>query len=133
MPPEEPPPNEESGSCVSLNIGTPGLAQPRTDEDKLTTPADGESSSDNCTSKVSDEKLAALPNLEADLENGEGAELKRNPSTIIPRKKRRGLFAQLVVGIPEIEDPVQYSRKIKNVIVFIIAIAAVAAPMGYFL
>jgi len=75
--------------------------------------------------------LAAAPDVEVDLENAEGAELKRKPSTIVPRKNRRGLFGQFVVGIPEIEDPVEYSRRIKTFIVFIIAIAAVAAPMGY--
>lgn len=75
--------------------------------------------------------LAAVPDVEVDLEIGEGTELKRKPPTIVPRMKRRGLFAQLVIGIPEIDDPVQYSAKIKNSIVFIIAIAAIAAPMGY--
>jgi hypothetical protein len=75
--------------------------------------------------------LAAVPDVEVDLENGEGAVLKRAPSNVIPRNKRRGLFAQLVIGIPEIDDPVQYSPKTKNFIVFIIAFAAIAAPMGY--
>src|ERR1700730_5899444 len=60
--------------------------------------------------------LAAAPEGEIDLENGDGAELKRKPSTIVPRTKRRGLFAYLVIGIPEIEDPVQYSPKTKNLI-----------------
>lgn len=73
----------------------------------------------------------STPNGEVDLESGEGSELKRTPSTVIPRNKRRGLFAQLVIGIPEIDDPVQYSRGIKNFIVFIIACAAIAGPMGF--
>lgn len=75
--------------------------------------------------------LAALPDIEVDLENGREAELKRKISNVIPRSKRRGLFAQLVIGIPEIDDPVQYSPRTKNFIVLIIAIAAIAAPMGY--
>jgi hypothetical protein len=75
--------------------------------------------------------LAAVPEVEVDLESGDGAELQRKPSAIIPRAKRRGLFAYLVVGMPEIEDPVQYSQQKKNFIVLIIALAAVAAPMGY--
>jgi len=74
--------------------------------------------------------LAAAPGVEVDLENGDGAELQRKASSIVPRAKRRGLFASLVVGMPEIEDPVQYSPKRKNFIVLIIALAAVAAPMG---
>ena len=73
------------------------------------------------------------PDVEVDLENGERKNLKRKPSSIIPRNKRRGLFAQLVIGIPEIDDPVQYSPKTKIFIVFIIATAAIAAPMGYYL
>jgi hypothetical protein len=75
--------------------------------------------------------LAAVPAVEVDLESGDGAELQRKPSAIVPRAKRRGLFAYLVVGMPEIEDPVQYSAQTKNFIVLIIALAAVAAPMGY--
>ena len=74
--------------------------------------------------------LPAAPGVEVDLENGDGAELQRKASSIVPRAKRRGLFASLVVGMPEIEDPVQYSPKRKNFIVLIIALAAVAAPMG---
>ena len=75
--------------------------------------------------------LAAVPDIEADLENGRGTELKWKISNVIPRSKRRGLFAQLVIGIPEIDDPVQYSPRTKNFIVLIVAIAAIAAPMGY--
>jgi hypothetical protein len=74
--------------------------------------------------------LAADPDLEVDLEHGDGTELKRRPSSIIPRKNRRGLLASLVIGIPEIEDPKQYSKKTKGFIVFVIAMAAIAAPMG---
>lgn len=81
----------------------------------------------------SEDILAVVPGVEVDLENGEGTELKRKPYNIIPRKKRRGLFAQLVIGIPEIDDPIQYSPKTKNFIVFIIAIAAITATMGYYL
>jgi hypothetical protein len=72
----------------------------------------------------------STPKSEVDLEVGEGAELKTTSSKVIPRNKRRGLFARLVIGIPEIDDPVQYSRGIKNFIVFIIACAALAGPMG---
>jgi|SRR5579862_498517 len=84
--------------------------------------------------KPSDRDLSSLaPSGEGDLESGEGAELKRTTSRVIPRTHRRGLFAQLVIGIPEIDDPVQYSRGKKNFIVFIIACAAIAAPMGHYL
>ena len=74
--------------------------------------------------------LAAAPDVEVDLENGDGTELKRDVSSVVPRAKRRGLLSQFVIGVPEIEDPVQYPKGTKNFIVFIIAIAATAAPMG---
>jgi hypothetical protein len=77
--------------------------------------------------------LAGVPDVEVDLESNQGDELKRKISNVIPRRNRRGLFAQLVIGIPEIDDPVQYSPRTKNFIVFIIAIAAIAAPMGYYI
>jgi hypothetical protein len=75
--------------------------------------------------------LAAVPDVDVDVEKADGTELKRKISNVIPRTKRRGLFAQLVIGIPEIDDPVQYPRRVKSFIVFIIAMAAIAAPMGY--
>lgn len=86
------------------------------------------------TTNVQDDSgdiLAAVPDVEVDLENGDGTELKRKISNIIPRTQRRGLFARLVIGIPEIDDPIQYPRRVKSFIVFIVAMAAIAAPMGY--
>jgi len=68
---------------------------------------------------------------EVDLEQGDKVEPKRKTLVIIPRKDRRGLFAQLVIGIPEVEDPVQYSPQVKGFIVFIIAVAAIVTPIGY--
>lgn len=75
---------------------------------------------------------SALPGSDIDIESGDGTELKRKPLDAIPRRKRRGLLAQLVIWIPEIDDPLQYSNNTKHFIVFIIAMAGVAAPMGYF-
>jgi len=91
---------------------------------------------DQCSQTIGAKKdggftLGGDPDSEVDLEQGEGTELKKKPSSIIPRRKRRGLFASVVIGIPEIDDPVQYSNKIKGFIVFIIAVAAIAAPMGF--
>jgi hypothetical protein len=71
------------------------------------------------------------PGSEVDLEQGTKAEPKRKALVIIPRKDRRGLFAQLVIGIPEVEDPIQYSPRVKGFIVFIIAVAAIVTPIGY--
>lgn len=47
----------------------------------------------------------------------------------VPRSQRRGLFARATI-LAEIEDPYQYSYKTKWFIVFLVAYAAAAAPMG---
>ena len=118
-------PEKDTSSNTSTTHDDSGLASNKTEKRRDT---------DRSSTRTEDDGgdiLAAVPDLEVDLENGEGTELKRTPSNVIPRNKRRGLFAQLVIGIPEIDDPVQYSPKTKNFIVFIIAFAAIAAPMGY--
>ena len=47
----------------------------------------------------------------------------------VPRSQRRGLFARVTI-LAEIEDPYQYSYKTKWFIVFLVAYAAAAGPMG---
>ena len=51
------------------------------------------------------------------------------PPVKVPRSKRRGLFARFAL-VAEIEEPKHYSRGIKWYITFVIALAAVAAPLG---
>lgn len=51
------------------------------------------------------------------------------PPVFVPRRRRRGLFAQLAV-LPEVEEPRHYPRKTKWLVTFVIAIAGMAAPMG---
>lgn len=51
------------------------------------------------------------------------------PPVKIPRANRRGLLARFTV-IAEVEEPKNYSRGTKWFITFIIALAAVAAPLG---
>lgn len=51
------------------------------------------------------------------------------PAVKVPRLKRRGLLGQLTL-VAEVEDPKTYSRKMKWFITFIVAVAAIAAPMG---
>ncbi|OAT08682.1 MFS multidrug resistance transporter [Blastomyces gilchristii SLH14081] len=50
-------------------------------------------------------------------------------AVVVPRNKRRGLLGRLAL-LPEVEDPQKYPRKTKWLITLIIAIAAVAAPLG---
>ena len=47
----------------------------------------------------------------------------------VPRSRRRGWFAKLVI-IPEVEEPKDYERRTKWIITFIIAIGGIAAPFG---
>lgn len=47
----------------------------------------------------------------------------------VPRSKRRGLFGRFSI-VAEVEEPKHYSRRIKWYITFVVALAAVAAPMG---
>ncbi|KAH8652360.1 major facilitator superfamily transporter multidrug resistance [Xylariales sp. PMI_506] len=54
---------------------------------------------------------------------------RSRPLSIVPRTKRRGLFAQLAM-IPEVDRPYDYSNKTKWTITVIVAMAAAAAPMG---
>ncbi|KAK1593164.1 major facilitator superfamily transporter [Colletotrichum navitas] len=49
--------------------------------------------------------------------------------SVVPRSKRRGLFAQLA-AIPEVDNPVSYHAKTKWTITLIVALAAAVSPMG---
>lgn len=49
--------------------------------------------------------------------------------TIVPRSKRRGLFARFCV-VPEVERPYDYSRKTKWTITLVVALAAAGGPLG---
>ncbi|KAM0798907.1 MFS transporter [Usnea florida] len=47
----------------------------------------------------------------------------------VPRSNRRGLFGRFAI-LAEVEEPKQYSRTTKWYITFVVALAAVAAPLG---
>lgn len=47
----------------------------------------------------------------------------------VPRSKRRGLFGRFTI-LAEVEEPKDYSNKTKWFITFIVALAALAAPLG---
>lgn len=49
--------------------------------------------------------------------------------SVVPRSKRRGLLGRFTI-IPEVENPQEYGRRTKWLITFLVALAAVAAPMG---
>lgn len=54
---------------------------------------------------------------------------RSRPLVVVPRKERRGLFAQLAL-LPEVERPYDYSRKTKWMITAIVAAAATTGPLG---
>lgn len=66
------------------------------------------------------EKNIPTENASSDLQPG---------PVVIPRLKRRGLFGQLTL-IAEVEDARNYGRQTKWFLTFIVAIAALPAPMG---
>lgn len=51
------------------------------------------------------------------------------PAIIVPRLKRRGLFAQLAL-VPEVENAKTYSRKTRWFLTIVVAAAGATAPMG---
>ena len=51
------------------------------------------------------------------------------PPVEVPRSLRRGLFGRFTL-LAEITEPKHYSRGVKWWITFIVALAAIAAPMG---
>ena len=53
-----------------------------------------------------------------------------NPAPVkVPHSKRRGLFGRFTI-VAEVEEPKHYPRRTKWFITFVIALAAVAAPLG---
>ena len=54
---------------------------------------------------------------------------RSRPLSIVPRRKRRGLFAQFAM-IPEVDRPYDYSRKTKWTITMVVALAAAGGPIG---
>ena len=53
-----------------------------------------------------------------------------NPAPVkVPHSRRRGLFGRFTI-VAEVEEPKHYRRRTKWFITFVIAAAAVAAPLG---
>lgn len=50
-------------------------------------------------------------------------------AVVVPHSQRRGLLARFAL-IPEVQDPYHYSQKTKWLLTFIIAVCAMAGPMG---
>ena len=105
---------------------------------------DHESSNEDVTSAL-EEKVevesnpgAALPKTEraAEETNTSQRDLEEveteteDPEPIkVPRSQRRGLFGRFTI-LAEVEEPKHYPRKVKWYITFVVALAAMAAPLG---
>ena len=87
----------------------------------------GNVSSDNTTSSVEhlDQKIGEN---KQDVEAGVESDVAP-PPVKVPRSQRRGLFGRFSL-LAEITEPKHYPRSVKWWITFIIAMAAIAAPMG---
>ena len=105
---------------------------------------DHESSKEDVSSEL-EEKLGDEANLSAALPKTENAvketstnqrDLEKveteteDPEPIkVPRSQRRGLFGRFTI-LAEVEEPKHYPRKTKWYITFVVALAAMAAPLG---
>ncbi|KAK9775546.1 putative Major facilitator superfamily (MFS) profile domain-containing protein [Seiridium cardinale] len=67
--------------------------------------------------------------IEPERAQSRASSTRSRPLSIVPRTKRRGLFAQLSV-LPEVNRPHDYSNRVKWTITTFVAIAGAAAPMG---
>ncbi|KAK4692634.1 hypothetical protein P7C71_g4613, partial [Lecanoromycetidae sp. Uapishka_2] len=94
----------------------------------------------NFEEKISDESSSHASQTSIDPEKGSGVEDKRDVEAAneeevtlvpvkVPRAQRRGLFGRFAL-VAEVEEPKHYPRRTKWWITFVIALAAVAAPMG---
>jgi hypothetical protein len=75
-------------------------------------------------------EISIPPDEEAQRSASIDHESETNPGpVIVPRNKRRGWLASMVI-IPEVEEPKNYDRRTKWIITLIVAIGAIAAPLG---
>ena len=68
-----------------------------------------------------------------DVEHGDAAVTRvttpQRDAVKVPRSRRRGLLGRFSL-VAEVQNPYDYSNKLKWVVTFIVAFAAAAAPMG---
>ena len=84
----------------------------------------------NSPSTIHEEKVQDQDEKDVELaQTTSTAESVYPPPVKVPTAERRGLFARFSI-VAEIEEPKHYPRKTKWFITFIIALGAVAAPLG---
>lgn len=107
---------EVDHECPKGNVG-PGLEEKVQDESS----PDGSQPSIVHAKKHPETKKRDVEAAETEVENPEPVK--------VPRSQRRGLFGRFTI-VAEVEEPKHYSRRTKWYITFVVALAAVAAPMG---
>ena len=67
--------------------------------------------------------------IDVESQSNERDESIHPTAVTVPRSQRRGLLSRFAI-LAEVEQPVDYSRNSKWFITFVVAAAAIAAPMG---
>jgi multidrug resistance protein len=116
----------ESGPPAVTTIGAETLDEKGSQYIPRSTPArDGETD----TRSLGQSTIAADDDIERNSSALARTITPSRPTVKVPRGRRRGLFARFAL-VAEVTHPVDYDRKIKWFITFIVAFSAAAAPAG---
>ena len=105
-------------------------SQPPLDVDKKDYERNGSSPSLSAPSITEDHEGQPGEAKDVELAQARSTTESVNPPPVkVPRAQRRGLFGRFSI-LAEVEEPKHYARRAKWFITFIIALAAIAAPLG---
>ncbi len=112
-------------AAQELDLEVPKKGAPNMEQTEPIGARKSGSNDTNVSIEHTDEKISEE---KRDMEASE-AEDVTPPPVLVPRSQRRGLFGRFAL-LAEITEPKHYSRRTKWWITFIVAMAAIAAPMG---
>ena len=112
-------------TAPELDLEEPTKCSSMTEKEEIMGARKSSSDDTNASVEHTDEKFSKM---EKDLEAPEAEDLTP-PPVPVPRSQRRGLFGRFAL-LAEVTEPKHYSRGTKWWITFIVASAAIAAPMG---
>lgn len=118
-------------AAQELDHESPTESLPPESGEKLNVRTDMDASNSSIEPASKDDEKADLKTEGSKIVDPELAEDEETiPAPVkIPRAQRRGLFGRFTL-LAEVEEPKHYPRKTKWFITFIVAFAAIAAPMG---
>lgn len=118
-------------AAQDLDHKSPRESLPPESGEKISGHVDMEASNSSTEPPSSDDEKAELKKEGSKIVDPESSEAEETvPAPVkIPRAQRRGLFGRFTL-VAEVEEPKHYPRKTKWFITFIVAFAAIAAPMG---